>query len=259
MTKRQINKLRMYRMVREFVASISDVLKTAPMYESIFRRFNELISAIESAADYQANGVTGKKEAQLSAQQRMLDMLDIVGGVLLAYAKTLGDKELMAKAGFKRGRLERMRLIDSLRIAESVYNEAAAVKEHLSEYWLDGRDVLADFRTALNEANSALAERSQSIVTRVSLRLDMMRLFNEMEGFLADELDNFLEQYLQKNPDVLQKYVNARQTRWFGMKRWRRSELPAEVTTIPADIEAAATQAARSSEHAATKLETNAP
>lgn len=229
MNKRQINQLRMFRTVRDFVESISDALKSAPMYPKLIGRYDELLLAIEHAADYQVNGLSGKKEAQLGAQMRMLDMLDVVGGVLHAYSKSVGNDEVKAKTKFKRGPLERMRLADSLRVAEHIYEHAFVVREQLSEYWLDGKDKLADFRVALDAAKTALGDRYQSVATRVSVRKELKRLFVETEGFLTDELDNFLEQYLITNPEALERYVSVRQTRWFGMRRWRRPK-PGEQT-----------------------------
>lgn len=233
MNKRQNNQLRMFHTVRDFVNTHAEMLKGTPMFQPLVDRFDELLAAIKEAVDYQEHGVVGKMDAQRAAQESLINTLLIVSGVLHAYARSVKDSELMAKSRQQRGPLSRMRLANLLRTAEHILEAALAVREKLGPYWLDGVDILSDLQSKLGTTNAAVVSRYQSLTNRVAMRQNLKKLFYETDTFLTEEFDNFLEQYLQRNSDAYESYVSARQTRWYGMKRWRKPNPVEEAPVVP--------------------------
>ncbi|MBI5648609.1 MAG: hypothetical protein HY962_16885 [Ignavibacteriae bacterium] len=222
MKKRQINKLRMFRTVRDYVATLDEVLQSAPMYTQLMARFDGLLAALDVAADYQAHAARGKVAAHRAAQERMRAMLAVVGGIVHAHARVEGDMEFLLKTSVTPSALRKMRAEDALRLAEHIYSKAVTVKEELAPYWLDGADKIGEFRDVLDAAQEALRARYQGGVQQVSSSRAIASVVTEIETFLTDELDTFLEQYLQRDAAARIRYRIARQTHSYGIRRWRR-------------------------------------
>ena len=247
MTKRQINKVRMFRTVRDYLGTLEEDLSSAGMYSTLLRRFDGLLAAVDVAADYQTHGARGKVAAHRVAQEKMRSMLVVVGGVVHAYARTAGDEEFLMKTNVTRSALVKMRAEDALRIAEHIYDKALTVRDALAPYWLSSGDVLCEFRSVLDEAQVALVARYQSDVLRVSSSRAIRSIIADTDAFLTEELDRFLEQYLTCNPEAQLRYEIARRTHRFGMKRFGATGAPQVLLPVASHESAASRVGAGSS------------
>jgi hypothetical protein len=223
MTNDELNRLQMFRTVRDFLTSAADKLKGLLIFASLLERLVTGIKNIDDAARQLDGGSKGKTDVKREAAKRMHDLLHGVRAALYAFAKGIGDRELMARSKTRFWMLFKMRNESAIHSAERICEDAMHFQDQLLAYGI-GPDEITALQNSISAVQNATGNRDQSQIDTVITRKDLKAMFTTTDELLRDEMDNVLARFRSTDPTFYNGYRNARQVKALGTRRSKKVE-----------------------------------
>ena len=212
MTDREMNKLMMFKAIRDFLIAIQDVIARIPAMPRLLAELVEKVAAIENTATKHASVAMGKTGIKIENEEKLLEQIRVKSSALYAFAKRHGRFEALAISEKSDWQYRVMRDEELIRAAEVLYKELRNVGPEFTDYGI-GEAEIAEFRQSIDAFAKALGTRDSSRTERVLSRVELASLFNQVHVLLTDELDPMMELFRASDSQMYDNYMALRVTK----------------------------------------------
>ena len=209
MNKRESNKLTMYNGVLQVLESNSAIYSNYTVMTEAVTDFKNLINEINNSdIDFikATKGTTATKE--IKEDELETAILKLANAVYI-YATRTGNEELKTDSDVNRSRLELMRDTELANRGKIIIDKAESLLTELTGYgitqeFIDAAKVIHnDFETILSKQQEKHAERSMN-------RQSLTELYKQIDSIVYDQLDPFVEMFIDTEVDFYNEYKRAR-------------------------------------------------
>ena len=236
MNDRQVNRLMMFKAVRDFLHENAETLSAIPAMDRLIRELSEKVAAIQKTADTHATVHAGKTDVKYSAREALLEQLREKSSLLYSYARRYNRHETLALARRSDTEYRTLRDEELIHSGQVLFDEIRACSDALAEYGLSEQEI-ERFGDCIRNFDRALGERDSSKAIRTLSRTSLDSLFTEVGLLLSEELDPLMELYRSRDVRIFNTYRAYRVTKSLAV-RYRKENgtadpLPPVQTTTP--------------------------
>jgi len=209
MNKDQEDTLNMYETTDSVLQTHNAVWVANVPFSAAVAQLVTNIDAIENLRDQQDADTTGVTQDKQNKRQALEDQTITVGNILVFYASTTNNRELLEKVNFKRSALSHARDNELPGMSEQVHQEAVANAAAVLPFGLTAAMTTA-LRTAIDDFVDYISKprAAQSEVSAATEQLPPV--FDATNKLLDEQLDAGMELYRVSKPDFYAQYHNAR-------------------------------------------------
>lgn len=215
MTKREENKLSMYKGVKEILSNNTDVHSSIPVVGEALTSFSGVIDSIDQMNVDFYGSTKGATADKVAKEEQLIDITSKLANVLYVYAVKTKNNALKEDFKLSKSELGQMRDNDLLNKANQIINSAESHQEDLANYGITPEKV-TEARTTLNDFSAAFGNQADKMAERSSSRESLTELFDDADAILYDELDPIMELFSDTNTDFYNEYHSARVIRDLG-------------------------------------------
>lgn len=218
MTKREENKLSMYKGVQEVLTNNSDIHSTIPVIGETLTSFNSTIESIEQVNFDFVGSTKGATADKTAKEEALINHAIKLANVLFVFAVKTKNNALKEEFKLSKSYLENLRDTDLLNKSNQIINTAQSYVTDLASYGVT-EETLTDVQTAYDECAAAFNAQAEKMAKKSSEREKLTNLFNDADSILYDELDPMMELFIESNPDFYNAYQSARVIKDLGTGR----------------------------------------
>lgn len=209
MTKREMNKLTMYKSVNGLLKEKTSVTAAVPAFATVAQQFQEAIDAIEAKNLEHQSVSKGRAQQKAVNEDELVDSLVTIGSLLYVFAVQTGDKALQESVKVTESMLKKMRDVDLLNRANTIHNYAQNQATELVNYGMDEAAI-----TALGEKietfSGALEDTEVGAAEKTAARQALSEAFDHADHVIYDMLDPLMEIFRTSQVEFYNQYMSSR-------------------------------------------------
>jgi hypothetical protein len=209
MNKEQEDKLNMYQAADSVLQTNSAVWITNVPFSAAVTALEDGIDEIENKRDQQELNITGITEDKSNRRQKLEDDTYTMGNIIVFYASTSNNRELLKQVKFGRSELSKARDNELPGMADQVQAAAAANALALAPFGITPAMItthqatIDDFVLYISKPRAALANTSAATE-------EIPSVFKDIDKILEEQLDMGMELYHVSDNDFYTTYFNSR-------------------------------------------------
>lgn len=196
--------------VQKFLNDFRDKWSNVPAIVNAYKRFENLISAIDTQRQIQEGKTTGITENKQKEEDEMVQTTIEIGAAVYAYADVIGDSKLKSNVDYSPTALKTARDTDLRVMCQSVHDAAESVISKLEDYGTTQED-LEKLQQNIDNFSAIIAESRNAINTRAIATSKIAELLKETDDLLNNQLDKLVTTFQSKEPRFYNSYFKARQ------------------------------------------------
>jgi hypothetical protein len=209
MNKDQEDTLNMYQAADSELTTNNGVWALNLPFAAAVAQLEANIDAIENVRDQQDADITGITEDKQNRRQKLEDETFTIGSVIVMYASTVNNRELLKKVNFTRSELLRARDNELPGMSDRVHQAAADNTAAVLPF-----GITAIMITALQTAIDAFVDyisKPRAALSETSAATEQLPpLFTATNKLLEEQLDRGMELYRVLHNDFYKAYFNSR-------------------------------------------------
>ena len=209
MTKREENKLSMYKAVLKFFDDNVAKLERIPVIASIIEGYRGLVGEVESKHEEHQTAAKGFADHKGDRKVDLVEELVTIGDILFAYAARINDQRLKALFKVTPSGLKEMRDTELLNRARTMHDRAEEHLTDLEEFTID-EAVLQVLQERIDAYEEALTGREAAAGTQTAARVALTDRFSAVDDILYDQLDPLMEVFRTEDRDFYNEYKSVR-------------------------------------------------
>jgi hypothetical protein len=237
MTDNQLNRLMMFKAVRDYLEQNAETVSKIRILPEVVSVLSGKIALIESTAHKRQTVSAGKTDVKYEAQEQLIVQLTSLGAALFALANRSGRLETRALADRREWAYRKMRDEELIRAAEVILSELQTYAPELEAYGITS-ETLDLFRKSISAFDRALTVRDSSVTARTLGRSDLAQLFSAVRDLLNDELDPIIEMFRGSDPQFYDGYKALRVTKALAVRYRKNGDPVPEQNEVPAETQA---------------------
>lgn len=192
-----------------------------------FAGFKALLAAITNlqgiVAGIKAKSVevgtisAGRTKDKMDAEEALMDVLLPVKGAVLSWATQKGDNKAAELASITETKLRNGRDTELVAASEAISKTAESNAAELADFNVTA-EMIADLKSRIDAFNTALGERESGVGARTGARAKMITLFSDADKLLEKHIDNMMEMYRTKDPELYNQYFATRVIKNLGLR-----------------------------------------
>ena len=203
------NKLSMYQKVQGFLTLNASSMTSLPIVATLKTQLDTKVNAILSVATRAGADLTGfTVDKQLKRDDLKTKTLKL-STAIVAHAAITGNIKLLEKCDETSAMIDKMRDNDFYTYAQLIISEATPIMTSLTPYGVAVADLTAATTSAATYLSVIQAPRIQ-INERSRALEDIKNLFEDLDTFLQEKLDQVMKLYVVQNPSIYTGYQGAR-------------------------------------------------
>lgn len=203
------NKLSMYQKVQGFLTLNASSMTSLPIVATLKTQLDTKVNAILSVASKAGADLTGfTVDKQLKRDDLKTKTLKL-STAIVAHSAITGNFKLLEKCDETSAMIDKMRDNDFYTYAQLIISEATPIMASLTPYGVVAADLTAATTSATTYLSVIQAPRVQ-INERSRALEDINDLFEDMDKFLREKLDQVMKLYVVQNPSLYTGYQGSR-------------------------------------------------
>ena len=209
MTKKEENKLTMYKAVLALLQANGSKTASIPAFANILSQFQAAVQEIEQKHREHQTRAKGAAQQKAQLEDEMVDSLVLLAGAMYVYGVQQQDEELKALTRVSESSFKRLRDTDLLNRARSLYSKAEALAANLGDYGIDEARLTA-IKEQIDAYAAALENREMVSAEKTAARQALSQAFDQADEILTDMLDPIMEMYRTQDQQFYNQYQSAR-------------------------------------------------
>ncbi|MFZ5516773.1 MAG: hypothetical protein ACOY90_09060 [Candidatus Zhuqueibacterota bacterium] len=209
MTKREMNKLMMYKSVNGLLKEKTSITTTVPAFATVAQQFQAAIDAIETKHKEHKSVAKGRAQQKGANEDELVDSLVTVCSILYVLAVQTGDKALQEAVRVNESMLKRLRDVDLLNRANTIYSYANNKAAELANYGLDAAS-LTSLGEKIKTFGGALENTEVGAAEKTAARHTLSEGIDHADHVLYDMLDPLMEIFRSSQVEFYNQYMSAR-------------------------------------------------
>jgi hypothetical protein len=195
--------------VIEIMTRHSDVWKDNKAISKVVEKIIGLLAELEKVNANQKITSAGATKKKSQIRKELDKLTNVFLGSFRSYARSINDVQIYEKYDLS------MTEIKDVKDTE-VIGESQAVAEFATSHLKDLKDfgttqeTIDEYKLVATNFRKILAVPQSIIAERKTLTQKLKDLFKQLDEYLTEDLDNYLMQFITKNPDFYSDYENAR-------------------------------------------------
>ncbi len=218
MDKHHENKLTMYLGVKSVLEENKTKTDTVVGFAGPLAKYAAAVAAVENKSKQFDLAITGKVQVKADAEEALIDELMPAICALAAYAHSVNDTELLAKASVPESTFQRMRDTEIVTRANGQYELLEKHAPKLVDLGVTA-ETLKSLRGRIDAYESALGKKESGYSDRSSARKVLFDLFDEVDIILTKQIDLLMQQFRKREVEFYNAYFDARLIRNMGAAR----------------------------------------
>ena len=187
----------------------TDITDTVPAFATVAQQFQATIDSIEAKNLEHQSVAKGRAQQKAVNEDELVDSLVTIGSLLYVLAVQTGDKALQESVKVTESMLKKMRDVDLLNRANTIYNYAQNQATELVNYGMD-EAALTSLGEKIETFSSALEDTEVGAAEKTAARQALSEAFDQTDHALYDMLDPLMEIFRTSYADYYNQYVSAR-------------------------------------------------
>jgi predicted peroxiredoxin len=209
MTKREENKLTMYKAVSGMLKNNKAKTETVPAFKTVEEQFTQAVENIEIKHGKHQSVAKGAAQQKGVDEDELVDGIVTLGSLLYVLAVQKGDRTLQEAAKVTESQLKQMRDAELLSRARTVFEKAEANKSELTNYGIDEAKLSA-IKTQIDKYAGALEGTEAVAAEKTATRQSLSRAFDQADHVLYNMIDPLMEIFRSSDSDIYNQYFSAR-------------------------------------------------
>ena len=209
MTRKQEAYNSMAYKVIEVMTRHNGVWKDNKAISTVIEKIKGLLAELEKVNTNQKITSAGATKKKSQIRKELDKLTNVFLGSFRSYARSINDVQLYEKFDLSLTEIKEVKdtevIGESQAVAEFATSHLKDLKDFgTSQQAIDNYKLIAtDFRNVLAVPQSIIAERK-------TLTQKLKDLFKKLDEHLTEDLDNYMMQFITKNPDFYSDYENSR-------------------------------------------------
>lgn len=205
----QLNKFAMYLVVIAVLDKFAELVASVPAFATKVGVLKQTVEAVSDLAGEVDKGTGGKTEVKRTAASEMAHIVAKLVGLLHTYAVEKGDRDLMAQTAVSETAITERRDAERDAYASDLVD---LVENHKAEAadWGVTDEKISKARSAVEAAKTSLSERNETRTERSGQRKQIDSKFDEIDLTLDQQIDKWVEEQEDDNPQFYAEYKAAR-------------------------------------------------
>jgi hypothetical protein len=208
MNNNQENQFSMAKAVQQVLNNNIAIVSTLPAFSTAKNDLDDVISAINEAAQSQLQNTTGTAQDKEQAALMAIEKVLTVTGPAKSYAKNEENNTLFQSLDFTRSVLQKMRDTELSNTLTSVSTTLAGIIPELATYGITAAE-LADLDAAIETYNSLMSAPRTAITNKSAATAAVAQAFINLKPVFI-RLDGLAEGQKTANPVFYNAYKAAR-------------------------------------------------
>lgn len=209
MNNNQMNKLGMYLVVLVVLDKFQTLIASVPAFATKVGLMKERVEEIRELAGDVSKGTGGKTEVKRSAASEMAHTVAKLVGLLHAYAVENGDRDLMAQTSVSETAIVEKRDAERDAYAGDLVDLVESHKAEAADWGVTDQKI-ASARSAVEAAKNSLGDRNETRTQHSGQRKVLESKFDEVDLILGEQIDKWVEEQEDDNPQFYAEYKSAR-------------------------------------------------
>ena len=209
MTKREENKLTMYKAVLGMLKKNKAKTETVPAFATVEDQFFKAVEDIEARHGKHQTVAKGAAQQKGVDEDELVDDIVTLGSLLYVFAVQKGDRTLQEAAKVTESALKQMRDAELLSRARTVFEKAEAHKGELTNYGIDEAKLSA-IKTQIDKYAAALEGTEVKAAEKTATRQALSQAYDQADHVLYDMIDPLMEIFRSSDSYFYNQYFSAR-------------------------------------------------
>jgi len=223
MTKREFNKLGMYRAVIALFDANASKLTPIPALVQTVADFNSLIKEIEEGDFKFKKRTTDETMSKNMKEDKLHSHIIKIANALFTLGVQTGNANLMVQAKITKRELGRVRDKQLINTCTIILEKANAYHTALAGYGISAA-MLADAQAALADFSEAIAAQDEEYADTSADRVLLSEMFAKASAKLNNELDPMMELFSESDAEFYHSYRSARIIKDRGLRHEDKPE-----------------------------------
>lgn len=212
----QSNKILMYDAVNTYLMDYPVLLNSIPEFFLSFKDFGERVKAVKAMEVVRQGATDGKTDAKYAAEDALINAAINIASSLTTYACKKNLPELKSIANVSTRKLDRMKEVDLIAKCTQIYNEVKKIPAaDLTSFGLTQEET-EDLKSRTEAYSTTSGKRDSSLAERVGTGVSIIDMLNEIDDILDNELDKFVNKFIEKEKTFYEGYYAARNIKDLG-------------------------------------------
>lgn len=207
----QTNKITMFKTVNGYLNLHNAVWRGIPLMVTTVQQFNDLIAAIDLAAQKQETPITGATVDKAAARDALEDVLFLTSEALGVLGYSQDDQDLVALTNLTPSTLAHMNVEELSNRATNLATQARARVSDLAELNVTS-EIIDELDRALHDYTSAKESPRMAAAARMVHTKSLAELLRDAANVLREVIDPMVTLFRRTNPDFVGGYRGARVT-----------------------------------------------
>jgi hypothetical protein len=209
MNDRQLNKLMMFKGVRDCMQANDAIVATVPAVDERSKLLTKKITGLQEMADRKATVTVGKTDLKYEAEENLISEVSTMSSVLSVWATVNKRLETKAIAGVREYVLRTYRDEQLIAHARVIQAEARAAGAELAHFGMSEAKI-EEFGMHIDAFEKALGTRDSAVNERVQTGDEIEAAFSEVTSLLVEQLDPLMEIFRTSHPHFYESYHSLR-------------------------------------------------
>lgn len=209
MTKREENKLTMYKGTLTLLKAKSSKTETLPVFAGLVGQFESALEGIESRHRVHQSKAVGAAQQKELLEDEMIDSLVLLGSAMFVYGVQQKDEEIKTAVKVTESKLKAMRDTDLLQRARTLQTKATELAAALADYGIN-ESTLTSLKDQIDSYKAALENKEMSTAEKTASRQDLSDAFYKADDILKQMIDPMMELFRSTDKELYNAYHSAR-------------------------------------------------
>jgi hypothetical protein len=238
MSKFLENRFTMFTGLLTFLLGNMEKFSGIPALTKAIGRLGNLLASIKNKTAEMNNTTKGKTTAKHTAEDELIEILVPAAHALYSIGKNKKLPDVMETCDTSERELRRMRDTDLSAKADAVIKFADRFTAELADYSFDAAKI-ALLKTKAEVYSASIGARESSVGEHSGARTALLKLYDEVDELLDDELDRLMELIKVPEPQLYNQYFALRNVKELGKVHRKEDDKPGNTGTEPPDTGAA--------------------
>jgi len=209
MTRRQEAYNSMAYKVIEVMTRHSDVWKSNKAISKVVEKIIGLLAELEKVNANQQITSAGATKKKSQIRKELDKLTNVFLGSFRSYARSINDVQLYEKYDLSMTEIKDVKDTEVIGESQAVAEFATSNLKDLKDFGTT-QETIDEYKLVATNFRKILAVPQSIIAERKTLTQKLKDLFKQLDEYLTEDLDNYLMQFITKNPDFYSDYENAR-------------------------------------------------
>ncbi|MCX6149223.1 MAG: hypothetical protein NTX22_01720 [Ignavibacteriales bacterium] len=207
MNIKQTNKVNMFERVAAYLALFKTKIVYSTAFQEAINSLEELTEAIWAKDNEKSGATSGKIDTKTQSGAALVTQTLKVTAALFLWGKKNKNDEIKALAGIKKSEFNGLRDAQKVNKAKAIY-EAAKDKD-LTFAGVEAADI-NQLNTIADEFKGGITDIGSGASKRISAGVSLDEMITQGDTAIKEDIDNFMQAYVDKNPEFYTGYKAAR-------------------------------------------------